>query len=292
MSTICASGWMRADHAVADAHEVVVAAVVGEQGDDHRATSSTIAATRPSMSWRSASTCGSMPCSRRVALVTGPIETTRAAAQPPAALEEEAHGGAGGEGHVRGAGQRLALRRRAARRRCRRAPARPPRRRARAGRRAARRAPRPRAPPARACRPRLRLSASSRPSATKRSGTTSARMPCSRSSAAVPGPIAATCTPASARASAVERVEEEAHAVRAREADQRVGPRSGAASTARGSIRIAGVSSTSAPSAAQPRRQLARLRAGARDGHHLPVQRPPLEPGERVAQRRPPGRPR
>ncbi len=30
------------------------------------------------MSWRSASTCTVSPCSRAVALVTGPIETTRA----------------------------------------------------------------------------------------------------------------------------------------------------------------------------------------------------------------------
>ena len=30
------------------------------------------------MSWRSASTSGSRPCSRAVALVTGPIDTTRA----------------------------------------------------------------------------------------------------------------------------------------------------------------------------------------------------------------------
>jgi hypothetical protein len=46
----------RADHAVADADEVVVAPVVGEQRDDHGRTSSTIARTRPSMSCRSAST--------------------------------------------------------------------------------------------------------------------------------------------------------------------------------------------------------------------------------------------
>ena len=35
------------------------------------------------MSWRSASTCTSMPSSRAVALVTGPIDTTRAPSSAP-----------------------------------------------------------------------------------------------------------------------------------------------------------------------------------------------------------------
>ena len=57
-----------------------------------------------------------------------------------------------------------------------------------------------------------------------------------------------------------------------------------ASDSTRGSIRIAGASITSAPSAAQPRGQPARLRPRPRDGHDLAVQRPRLEPGERVAQ--------
>jgi hypothetical protein len=76
----------RQDHAVADPDEVVVAPVVGQQRDDHaaptpRAAASAVSAlTRPSMSCRSASTAGSRPCSRSVALVTGPIDATRAPA--------------------------------------------------------------------------------------------------------------------------------------------------------------------------------------------------------------------
>ncbi len=35
------------------------------------------------MSWRAASTCGSMPCSRSVSLVIGPIDTTRASPTRP-----------------------------------------------------------------------------------------------------------------------------------------------------------------------------------------------------------------
>ena len=54
-------------------------------------------------------------------------------------------------------------------------------------------------------------------------------------------------------------------------------------SSGRGSIRIAGVSTTSAPSSRSRAAEAARLRAGARDGHHLAVQRPPLEPGDRLA---------
>ena len=205
MSTICASGCDPADHAVADAHEVVVAAVVGEQGDDHRRRPRQ-RARRPGRRCRAARPrrARSRPCSRAVSLVTGPIETTRAPSGGRAAgLEEEAHGGAGGEGHVGGAAERRELlvgerlghglveRHHVA-----------PRRRARAGRRAARRAPPPRGPPARRGPPPARVSsASTSPSATKRSGTTSARIPWRASSAAVPGPIAATVAPASARAS-------------------------------------------------------------------------------------------
>src|SRR5205085_6068515 len=82
------------DHAVADTHELVRQAVVGEERDQGRgsahgsagpraavAASASSASRSPSMSWRCASTSGSMPCSRRVWLVTGPIETTRVAGE-------------------------------------------------------------------------------------------------------------------------------------------------------------------------------------------------------------------
>ncbi len=245
------------------------------------------------MSWRSASTCGSMPRSRSVALVTGPIETTRApSGTPPAAVEEEAHGGAGGEGHVRGARERRALgsssgsahrvveREHVA-----------PRRRARAGRRAARRAPRPRAPPARACPPRH----------------VGERLEQRLGHEALGHHVGADAVRAQlggrARADGRHRARRRAGARRRRGASKNSRTPLGlvkqirskssirGSSTGRGSIRIAGASTTSAPSAAQPRGQLARLRAGARDRHHLPVQRPALEPGERRRAAPPPGRP-
>ena len=71
-----------------------------------------IASTSPSMSWRSASTSGSRPCSRSLALVTGPMLTSRGrVAEPrrPADREQEAHGRGGGEGHVVGAADRREL---------------------------------------------------------------------------------------------------------------------------------------------------------------------------------------
>ena len=178
----------------------------------------------PSMSWRAASTSGSSPCSRSVALVTGPIETIRVLRARRRRLEEEADRRGRGERHVVGVRERRGeRRRRAARRPSRRALTHLDLGAARAQRvgqhvaglggprdqRAADRR-RPRAP-----RP--------RPSATKRSGTTSAITPCSRSARAVPGPIAATARPGQrARVLAARRqaLEQQRDAVRARQADQ------------------------------------------------------------------------
>ena len=77
------------DHPVADADEVVDQAVVGEERDHrgHRTASRRIASTTPSTSWRVASRSGSAPCSRSVALVTGPIETIRPRGAPSAAAK-------------------------------------------------------------------------------------------------------------------------------------------------------------------------------------------------------------
>ena len=146
------------------------------------AASSSSALTRPSMSWRSASTSTRRPSSRAVALVTGPIDTTRALAGKPVAaaerLDEVPHGRGAREGHVVGVRDRAPLPpRRAPRARSRRAPRRRPSAPGLArARRAARRAPPPRARSARACRstPRSTSSAAS-DSAIERSGTTSAR---------------------------------------------------------------------------------------------------------------------
>ena len=251
------------------------------------------------MSWRSASTCTSRPSSRAVALVTGPIETTRApSGTPPPGLDEEAHRGAGGERHVVGARERRrAARRRAARRRCRRGPPRRPRRRARA----APSGSTSRASAARATSTRLSLhraprsSASTSASATERSRHHVGADPAARQLARrCPGRSPRRVTPASARASPPRpaRRSSSAHAVGAREADERVvadrAPRE-LAVTGRGSIRIAGVSTTSAPSArsrAASPLACARARVTATT---CAVQRPPLEPGERLAQARRPG---
>ena len=163
------------------------------------------ASTRPSMSWRSASTWTSRPAARAASLVIGPIETTRASAREAVAerLGQVADGRGGGEGDVVGALRGLdRLRRRAPRAPSRRGRRRRPRRRARAARRGGRRAPRRRgrrAPGVPSTS--TPASASTSASATKRSGTTSAAMPCSARARAVPGPIAATVAPASARAS-------------------------------------------------------------------------------------------
>src|SRR5262249_9709508 len=82
------------DHAVADPDELVAVAVVRQERDDgerHRrpqpsraAASRTTASTTPPTSWRAASTSGSRPRSRRVALVIGPIETMRVRGDSPA----------------------------------------------------------------------------------------------------------------------------------------------------------------------------------------------------------------
>ena len=96
------------DHPVADADEVIDQAVVGEERDDRgpharSAASATSASITPSMSCRAASTWGSRPCSRRVALVTGPMLTNRARSgtRPPGG-EEERDGRGGGERDVVG----------------------------------------------------------------------------------------------------------------------------------------------------------------------------------------------
>ena len=197
------------------------------------------------------------------------------AARPPS-LEEEADGGAGGEGHVVASLERGALR--VAERlgaRCRRARRRRPGRRARAARRAARRAPRPRARRGRAARrARTPASASTSASATNALGhDVRPRSPCSRERRG--GARARSrrpSRPASARASrrAASASNSRRDAVRAREADERVlaDPRSARAARRRrrGSIRIAGRLDDLGAQLAQPRGQPARLRAGARDG--------------------------
>ena len=87
-------GWAApGDHAMADADELVAVAVVGEEGDERAhyagplaaAASAISASSKPTMSCRVASMCGSRPCSRSVALVTGPIEAIRVCG-PGAAL--------------------------------------------------------------------------------------------------------------------------------------------------------------------------------------------------------------
>ena len=111
-----------------------------------------------------------------------------------------------------------------------------------------------------------------------------------------PGPIAATVAPASARASRPgrrQRLEQQPRAVGLVTQTSEYSPiASTAARTSslsiRGSIRIAGSSTASAPSAAQGRGEAAGLGAGAGDDDPAAVQRPPLEPGERLAARRRP----
>ena len=67
------------------------AASMGPGGPVQTAASATSASTKPSMSWRSASTAGSSPRSRKAALVTGPMLTSRAFGGTVSALEEEPH---------------------------------------------------------------------------------------------------------------------------------------------------------------------------------------------------------
>ncbi len=109
-------------------------------------------------------------------------------------------------------------------------------------------------------------------------------MPCARSSAAVPGPIAAIRLPARARASPGSAsknsrtpfglVKQIRSWVGVRQLDrERLDPD-------RGRLDHLGAER------AQPLGEPARLGARPRDRHHLPVQRAPLEPRERLAQPR------
>ena len=241
------------------------------------AASASRAASRPSTSWRSASTATSSPASRTGPLVTGPIETIRAAAgkRSPSASVRLRHGRGGGEGDVVGGLGRLdRLRRRAPRAPSRRGRRRRPRRRARAARRGGRRGPRRRGRPGPACRSTSTLaSASTSASATKRSGTTSAAIPCAASARAVPGPIAATVAPASARASrpaAAERLEEQ---VRPRSGWSGRSGRSRAIAAGRGAHLVA-----LDPRLDPDRRQLDHRRAEARAGSS-PARSPGRAPG-------------
>ena len=187
--------------------EVVVAAVVREQRDDHRRRFSRVGHERIHQAVDVVAArlhVDAQPeLARRLARDGADRDEPGGGGQLAARVEEEAHGRARGEGHVgRRARAARGGRRRAARRGSRRARRRRPRRRARAARPAAPSVPRPPAPRAPgAPRPGSPPSSSTRPSATKRSGTTSARIPCRSSSLAVPGPIAATVAPPSARAS-------------------------------------------------------------------------------------------
>ncbi len=173
-----------ADHAVADAHELVVVAVVGEEGDDHALASSRSASTRPSMSWRSASTCTVESVLAGGLAGDGPDRHHAGLARQPAGsggLQEEPHRGAGGEGHVVGLRQPGLGRRSAARPRSRRAAATStwaPRSRRASG--STSRASEARATSTR--RPSIGTSAraSTSDSAIDRGGTTSARMPRAR----------------------------------------------------------------------------------------------------------------
>ena len=250
------------------------------------------------MSWRSASTSTSQPELARGGAGHRPDRDHARAvrARAPPRLEEEADRGAGGEGHVVGALERStsSLAERLGHRVVER-PRRPPARRARAARRAARRAPRPPARPA----PRwpstgTSTSASTSASAIERAGTTSAAMPAPR--AARP-PCPGRWRPPWRRRARARRAPPAASAsnssrtplglvkqTRAYSRIARHAPRRSSPSTGRGSIRIAGVSTTSAPSSREPRGQPAGLRARAGDRHHPAVQRPALEPGQRVAQ--------
>ncbi len=142
------------------------------------------ASTRPPTSCGSASTAGSTPHSRRVALVTGPIDAAVSPSRPR---------GAEGGGEVRDGRRRrerhqVGCRARRppppARAPCGRGGRRRPWRPARAGRRAARRG-RPRAVATSTRRPATSPSAPSSDSETASSGTTSATIPRARSAATV-----------------------------------------------------------------------------------------------------------
>ena len=296
---------------MADADEVVVAAVVGEQGHDHAGTLRCRGVGRQRLHQPVDVVALGLHVHGQAVLCGGGArhgpdrDDPRALRRPGAGLEQEADGRARGEGHVGGAlERRRARRRRAARRRSRRERRRRPRRRARAARPAARlRASAARATSTRRPSTSTGSSASTSASATKRSGTTSARTPRSFELGGGAGPDRGdrgAGERASVAAGLAERVEEEAHAVRAREADQRVladalarrraaRPRAGAARSG-----WPGVSTTSAPSSrSRAARPLACARArvtattspcsGRRSSHAIVSRSPATRPTRVIA---------
>ena len=238
------------------------------------------------MSCCSASTSTVRPCSSAVADGDrADRDDPRARRRPHARLEQEADGRARGEGHVGGpveagalrVGERLGDRvvqrdvvdlerhARATHRAARSAPRRLARR-ARAARRA-RHPPAPRrAPPPRSARARCPRECRVRAAPPRCPARWLPRWP-RRGARGV-----------AVRRIAAERVEEQVHAVRTREADQGVFADPSIAarrspSTGRGSIRIAGRLDHLGAELAQSPGQAARLRARARDGDHLAVER-------------------
>ena len=229
-----------------------------------------------------ASATTSMPCSRQASLVTGPIETARtwSSGRPVERRDEVAHGRAALNATTSAAARGLEIARDVAQRAVERhdvdqcAPA----------------ARRPSGSVSRASSARATSSADTaevraerlyEALADERSATTSATIPHSRSAAAVPGPIAATRQPASARASPPRRSSSrrgvfgevtqtrsksepsERLALDRLDADRR------ALDHARAEV-------------AKPRDEGARLRASARHGDRAAVQRARLGPGDAV----------
>ena len=250
------------------------------------------------MSWRSASTSTSRPASRAASLVTGPIETTRAprGKRSPSASTRLAHGRGGGEGDVVGALGRLD--------------------RLRVGLLADRLVEGDDVDLGAALAQRVGehvagLGGAGDEHAAALDLDLGERLDQRLGDEAlgddvggdpVLGEGARRCRGRSRRRSrrrargrrgprAGQRLEQQPDAVGAGQADQRVGRRSRrprrrtSSLSIRGSIRIAGSSTTSAPSAAQRRGEAARLGAGAGDDDAAAVQRAALEPGERLAPR-------
>ena len=183
------------------------------------------------MSWRSASTCGSSPCSRSASLVTGPMLTSRprrADPSPPRLETRNLHGRGRGERHVVGGrAPRPAAPRSAARPPSRRARRRRPRRPARAARRAARPAPRRRGPPAPALTGRRRAPRPAPRPRTARAAPRPRTTPSTqrrRRSRADRGDPHAGQGPR-IEPGAASRIEQQPHPVRARQADQVVAGR-------------------------------------------------------------------
>ena len=174
----------------------------------------------------------------------------------------------------------------AAPRACGRAARRRPRRRPRAGPRGACRAPPRPARRARARPPGRHGSASSSPSATKRSATTSATIPTSRSAAAVPGPIAATVDAGECARVAAAALQQQPRGVRRGDADEAVGARVDRRAVDRLDADDGALVDLGAQ-VAQPRDEAAGLGAGARDDDATSVQRPPLGPGDLARAARP-----